>query len=976
MPPKANAPAPAPFPLVLPSKAKAKPADSETPLLPKKAREKFLQLMGARTLVTMWIVLGHFMGEPRGAMEAFFARGDVAVAFYIVLSGFMTQTAYSSKSCTSCGSITSYYAGRFGRTLLTYYFMCAAGWLQRGKSGELMRIEEYLLPLLLADAWKPEDRLSQPYHNLVPSGWIISTLALPWLIYPFLNLIFKCVHSTRGRKLICFYLLLAFLAVLPTFAAMVYRQITGPFPEGQLISPTMTLYLLQFPPLRLVEFILGMAAAEIARHPNLSHWWWWPVFGAASLACIVCCAFFLPYDPQQGHVDSEAIWITAFSPLWGLLLIGLTVPSTSDPLRRLLSHPAFSAVGGYSFAVYLFQWFWFFVFQRAQGCVLPGGLSAVSLLGFIIVLWTSAGVWSELVEAPLMRAIKSCSCATALKVFVLGYGIAGGIVFGVLELSPGPPPREPCAINLNTSNWPSGALTTEATLTQLVLQSAKVGVAMCDPWDPVRSVEALELELGGRFTEASTSNSSISLQGGRWADAPTGGVMSDSAGALASVRVQGASSVTFAVHATCGRALRAASPAGEAHRPSERGVSCAEAAELQELLDVLVDNRYVGSFELARTCPRLGRSRAPMEHSAVTVDGMDPRRAHRVHLVRRLDATRGGVTLRGVLLPLGGTIRPTLARAAPRGALLSIGRSRAAGTGVLCTNWPQASPLSCARASHPHYSLHSMLAHQLGLSFSAVAVSSPRDDEPTNLVNWMSSIETRADVAECLTHFPMLTGAECGHDWYLRTLYNDGALRRFMNFSSLEDNTPTRVIMLGEVGDQPSDAKLFATFLTMLLKLHPYAVIIHDGSSHSTRAHRSTLMSTALNYTCTDMPSDCARIRIPAEEALSNRTLDDGRLTAEAMARLGEGCNGNPSADENARLVGQMLPLLSRELQQAGFPKTGFDMTCREGSDMDCHSPVLYGAIGAPSRSASAKTGVTSTNVWARDLDWARISWI
>eukprot|EP00966_Prymnesium_polylepis_P169468 3918440-Prymnesium_polylepis.1 len=55
--------------------------------------------------------------------------------------------------------------------------------------------------------------------------------------------------------------------------------------------------------------------------------------------------------------------------------------------------------------------------------------------------------------------------------------------------------------------------------------------------------------------QASTNHPGLSLTGGRWVTAPFGGIMTDTVGALASVRVRGTENVTFAVHGTCGLTL-------------------------------------------------------------------------------------------------------------------------------------------------------------------------------------------------------------------------------------------------------------------------------------------------------------------------------------------------------------------------------------------------------------------------------------
>ena len=56
---------------------------------------------GTRFLATLWIVVGHFEELPaahRGAFGRLLSRGHVAVGFYIVLSGFITQWAFGRRA--------------------------------------------------------------------------------------------------------------------------------------------------------------------------------------------------------------------------------------------------------------------------------------------------------------------------------------------------------------------------------------------------------------------------------------------------------------------------------------------------------------------------------------------------------------------------------------------------------------------------------------------------------------------------------------------------------------------------------------------------------------------------------------------------------------------------------------------------------------------------------------------------------------
>ena len=294
----------------MPPKAAAPKAEG-TPLLASAGpSEPLSQVTGARTLATTWIVLGHFLGEPRGALAPFLARGQVAVAFYIVLSGYITQTAYGSRSYDRWSQCSTFYSRRFGRIMLTYYFTCAVGLAQRALQGQLLPAADYVLPLLMLDGWDPTARLTQPQPNLNPAGWTLSTLVLPWLLYPAFNTLFGKLRAGGGGGARVFpvaFVVCALVAIAPAFALCLSRHDLA---AGERIPRSASLYLYQFPPARLAEFLLGMVAAELAQQPRLAAWAGWSVVGTACLVAVLCCAAVLPYA-GLGRVDVEAVYISA-----------------------------------------------------------------------------------------------------------------------------------------------------------------------------------------------------------------------------------------------------------------------------------------------------------------------------------------------------------------------------------------------------------------------------------------------------------------------------------------------------------------------------------------------------------------------------------------------------------------------------------------------------------------------------------------
>jgi peptidoglycan/LPS O-acetylase OafA/YrhL len=116
---------------------------------------------------------------------------------YIVLSGFITHLAYGSKSFNTVGESCKFYLCRFGRIWLTFYFSLALGFLSIWLRNDVGPVEDYVLTLSLLEAWFPvlRHKLAEQHLPLPTAGWTLSTLTLPWVLYPALNAAFRRVPA-------------------------------------------------------------------------------------------------------------------------------------------------------------------------------------------------------------------------------------------------------------------------------------------------------------------------------------------------------------------------------------------------------------------------------------------------------------------------------------------------------------------------------------------------------------------------------------------------------------------------------------------------------------------------------------------------------------------------------------------------------------------------------------------------------------
>ena len=219
---------------------------------------------------------------------------------YIVLSGFITHLAYGSKSFNTVGEACKFYLCRFGRIWLTFYFSLALCFVQLLLRNDVGPVEDYVLPLLLLDSWFPvyREKLAAQHLLLNRAGWTLSTLALPWVLYPALNAAFRRVPA-RIAPTVGLMLLFSVTAIAPALVMFLVRkgQGLGDTP-GELISGDEYIYLYMFPPSRLSEFLLGMASSQLLvllRVDGKLAWPHWQWVGWASAAAIVV----IPQPPCQ-----------------------------------------------------------------------------------------------------------------------------------------------------------------------------------------------------------------------------------------------------------------------------------------------------------------------------------------------------------------------------------------------------------------------------------------------------------------------------------------------------------------------------------------------------------------------------------------------------------------------------------------------------------------------------------------------------
>ena len=181
-------------------------------------------LQSLRFFFILLIFMSHF---AYGGIPALDAGGDCGVAFFFVLSGFVTSFGYADRLRSGAFSYGRFLKRRLSK-LYPLHLLCLAVWLVMAGLPLGLPV---LLNALLLQSWVP---LADYYFSCNAVSWFLSDLLLCYLLFPWL---FR--HLSR-RWLVVVAVAYALLAIF--------------LPESQVNA---VLYV--NPLVRLVDFVWGMA---------------------------------------------------------------------------------------------------------------------------------------------------------------------------------------------------------------------------------------------------------------------------------------------------------------------------------------------------------------------------------------------------------------------------------------------------------------------------------------------------------------------------------------------------------------------------------------------------------------------------------------------------------------------------------------------------------------------------------------------
>jgi peptidoglycan/LPS O-acetylase OafA/YrhL len=342
-------------------------------------------LTGLRFFAALWVVLYHIevfwcpaFIPDQGIWQpvALLVRhGSLGVNVFFVLSGFILTYNYAAPDGSVRGGIGAYCLARIARIYPLYLtvLLFALGPFTWGEGSLAPTGPTVFSTLTLTDTW-----CNPPLTAWAGPGWSLSCEAL---FYALLPLLLVSLARLRPRGVLIVAAVAWSAALLP-----------------------MTVWSNTMPPLRLPEFVVGMAAGRLFLA-------WRPAPVRATTPCVLLLAGIL-VTALLIMPASAAAWYARglLDPLIAALLIQLA--TQEGVLARLLAARPAQHLGQISYALFLVHWplwAWYThllgghdMYLRVHGPVLYTVLGCYGVVAVLVAQWLYVGV-----EEPMRRTIRS-----------------------------------------------------------------------------------------------------------------------------------------------------------------------------------------------------------------------------------------------------------------------------------------------------------------------------------------------------------------------------------------------------------------------------------------------------------------------------------------------------------------------------------------------------------------------------------------
>ena len=346
---------------------------------PDDSRRRRLGAVSALRLVAAtWLILYHLwvtrllegFGLP-AAVRNLLAGGSALTGMFIMLSGFMMYYAYTDAAGGLKTSACEVWIGRVSRLwpIMLLSHVLAAPFALAGQDvyAPAEAVGRAIAVGLALHAWVPAWAFS--YNG---PAWTISVLVLCYALFP---TIARLLRGRSGAQLALVVAGCWAAMLVPTtlhFAALP----TGFTPLSDAPESLAEATLHAFPPLRLPDFVAGMALARLySTHRGIATralaW-----AGVAAFGAVVAFLAMPALLPERFVANG------LLSPLFGLVLLGAA--SAPEAMERALERMRLTALGDASLSMFLLHMPLMLALAAVERMqVVPRALVVASVLGFL-----------------------------------------------------------------------------------------------------------------------------------------------------------------------------------------------------------------------------------------------------------------------------------------------------------------------------------------------------------------------------------------------------------------------------------------------------------------------------------------------------------------------------------------------------------------------------------------------------------------
>jgi len=320
------------------------------------------------------LLLSPMLPHVQGYARVVYA-GPVGVGFFFTLSGFVLT--WSQRREDAKGA----FYRRVARIVPLYLLLWLATMALYSAIGVHVSTGPALASALLVHAWVPLQRF---FGAVDTPGWSLAVEAFCYALFPLLAPRLARL-GRRGLSIV-----VTVVVTVPVLAAVL-----TPLLMGHLPASSRQWLVVDAPPVRLADFVLGVLVALAVRRGSLR----WVRPGWAALAC---AAGFAAVDIVH---DSRALVVITLLPFAALLAAAAHAELSGG--LRWLRRPTLVRLGQWSFALYLVHWPLLVLVERlhpyAFGSTVAGYTALVAVVAIAVGV---AGLLFTCVERPIERRLR------------------------------------------------------------------------------------------------------------------------------------------------------------------------------------------------------------------------------------------------------------------------------------------------------------------------------------------------------------------------------------------------------------------------------------------------------------------------------------------------------------------------------------------------------------------------------------------